>query len=596
MKPLPLRPLPIQLEPLIDYIERLAHANGYRGHELWSVLNRDGESHSKILSDALNGFPLPEFSGPADPHIQIRVNLYGLHASDFTRYPQRWCPHCIKSKSWFRPLWRLKLATVCAEHCTRLLEICPMCRTFPSVSSILRGICECGARFTDVAVASARRHMQLARAFELSLTGPTVIELEKVKITMAAPQLIRLVCYIGRLKEGPNLHRPGQLAKLGNMDVSFSIFDEAAILLDNWPEAFWHCLEKHMDVSPNDASVRRVFGALYQVLYRRLRDPANQFLRDAFETFLLQHWRGELCGRHRLFHHETILYHSRQGLSKVARARGISSQRLKQMVHQDLLPAKRFAPTSKRQMITIDANQLSTLIPDRNDYLDLRSTARFLGLERTRLRELVALGAILPDKHPTWLRRNEWHFRRHLVSEFLDEFRQAATSECFREEDVSLRHVLQYWRVNTTELAALLKAMKNNEIPFAMSAHNQLRDAVFREDELRAWLKEYRITKTEWVSVTRASEILGLKQQVVYELVANNFLNATAFQSEGRAIKKIALSSLEKFQDEYVSLASIAKQKNLSPKKLLKELNVKPETGPSIDGSRQYFLKKTNPK
>lgn len=232
MKCLPIRPMPMRHEPLTDYLERLTHANGYHGRELWSVLNRGGEPHDKILSEALNVFSLPEFSGPTDRHIEISVNLFGLKAADFTRYPRRWCPHFINSQPWFRPVWRLKVAAVCAEHCTRLLESCPLCRAWPNVSSILRGICECGARFVDVSVSAARRHTRLARALEASLSGTAVIELETVETAMTAPQLVRLICYIGRLKEGPTLRRPGQLAKLGEMDVSFSIFDGAAILIE----------------------------------------------------------------------------------------------------------------------------------------------------------------------------------------------------------------------------------------------------------------------------------------------------------------------------------------------------------------------------
>jgi len=592
MKPLPLRPLPMQLEPLTDYLERLAHANGYHGLELWSVLNRNSESHSKILSDALNGFLLPEFSGPADRHVEIQVNLYGLQAADFTRHPRRWCPHCLKSQPWFRPVWRLKVAAVCAEHCARLLEKCPSCKMEPTLSSILRGTCECGARFVDVTIAAARRQTRLARTLEASLMGNGVIELETVKITMTAPQIVRLICYIGRLNEGPGLRRPGQLAKLGEIGVSFSIFDEAAILLDNWPEAFWHCLEQHMDASPDDASVRRVFGALYQVLYRRLRDPVNQFLRNAFEAFLLDHWRGELCGRHRLFHNETIMSHYIQGLAKVARANGIGSQTLKRMVHQNLLPAKRFAPTAKRQLITIDANQLSTLIPAPSDYLDLRSTARFLGLERIRLRELVGLGAILADTHPTWRGRNQWHFRRHVVSEFLNELRQAATFIVCTEKNVPLRHVLQCWRVTTAEFAALLTAMKKNEIGFSMPAYGLLRDAVFDEPELRSWLKGHRLTVAEWVSVTTASEILGLKEEVVYELVSRALLGAKLVEDKGRIVRRILLASLEKFEREYVSLASLAKRHNISSNALLKRITVDAATGPRVDGGRQYFFRR----
>lgn len=592
MMPLPLRPLPMPLEPLTDYLERLAHANGYHGKELWSVLNRHGEPHDKILSDALNGFTLPEFSGPTDRHIEIPVNLFGLQTADFTRYPRRWCPHCINSQPWFRPVWRLKVAAVCPEHCTRLLERCPLCGAWPNVSSILRGACECGARFVDVSVSAARRHMRLARALDASLTGPTVIELETVKIAMTAPQLVRLVCYIGRLKEGPNLHRPGQLAKLGEMDVSFSVFDGAAILLDNWPEAFWHCLEKHIEANPDDASVRRVFGALYQVLYRRLREPVNQFLRDAFEAFLLDHWRGELCGRHRLFDSNTIANHPRRGLARVARAHNIGGQTLRRMVNHGWLPAKQFTPSQKRQIITVHENQLSTFIPDPADYLDLRSAARYLGIKRSRLRELVGLGAILADALPTWRRRNQWYFRRNLVIDFLAEIRKSAALDLNSQATVTLNHMLRYWRVTSEELAVLLQGMKKNVITYSIAEPGLLRDLEFDEFELRAWMHEHRKTTTEWVSVTNAAEILGLKEEVVYELVSKTLLSARFVESKGRIIRRISRPSLDSFEREYVSLASLAKRVNTSPSALLRRMTVSAVTGPRIDGGRQYFFRR----
>lgn len=592
MKPLPLRPLPMPLEPLTDYLERLAHANGYHGNELWSLLNRCGESHDKILSDALNGFTLPEFSGPEDRHIDIQVNQFGLLASDFTRFPRRWCPRCIDAQPWFRPVWRLKAAAVCAEHCLRLLETCPSCGGRATVPAILRGICECGVRFVDVVVPAARRHVRLAHALEVSLKSTALIELETVAISMTAPQLVRMICYVGRLNEGPSLYRPGQLAKFGEIDISFAIFDGAAILLENWPGAFWHCLEKHMDASPDDASVRRVFGSLYQVIYQRLRDPANQFLRDAFEAFLLDHWRGELCGRHRLFDKETITAHSRHGLARVARARGIGGQTLRRMVHQGWLPAKRFAPSQKRQLITVDEKQLSTFMPDPGDYLDLRSAARFLGLKRTRLRELVGLGAIMADALPTWRRRNQWYFRRNHVSEFLNEIRRAAVPAFSLQATVTLNRVLQYWRVTTAELGILLATMKENQIPFSLIALGQLRDVTFVEDELRTWLKSHRRTVNAWVSVSAAAEVLGLKEEVVYELVAKNLLAATLLENKGRIMRKISLPSLERFRQEYVSLAELAKKCNMSSSVLLKRLGVKPVTGPRIDGGRQYFFRR----
>ena len=134
--------------------------------------------------------------------------------------------------------------------------------------------------------------------------------------------------------------------------------------------------------APNDASVRRVFGSLYHVIYQDLKDPAFQFLRDAFELFLLEHWRGELCGRHRLFNDETIEQHRHRGLARVARGAGVGRNRLRRMVHQDRFPASQFNPDSTRNLFTVDINLLASLIPNPDDYLDLRATARLFGFKR----------------------------------------------------------------------------------------------------------------------------------------------------------------------------------------------------------------------
>lgn len=592
MKPLPLRPLPMPTEALTDYLERLASANGYQGLELWHILDQGDYSHPELLSHALKGHPLPIFSGPSNSNINIPVNTFGLQSSDFTRVHRRWCPLCIENSRWMRPIWRLKLATICTTHRIHLLQQCPACHAYPTHSSILSGACECGIQFMRVPVRASRQEIRITELLAASLGGTATLDLGETVASLSAPQVVRLVCYAGRLIEGPTLHRPGQIRGLEELPVASTLIAGTATLLADWPSSFWRCLERFVEATPADASVRRVFSPLYQVIYQDLRDTAFQFLRDAFELFLLDHWRGELCGRHRLFDKKTITAHSRHGLARVARAHGIGNRTLRRMVHQAWLPANHFASSPKRQLITIDEKKLSAFIPDPDDYLDLRSVARFLGIKRTRLRELIGLGAIMADALPTWRRRNQWYFRRNHVFEFLGEIRRAAAPTLTSQASVTLNHVLQCWRVTTAELSVLLVAMRENEVPFTMTGPGQLRDAVFDETILRSWLHAHRRKVTEWVSVTTAAEILELKEEVVYELVAKNLLEATLFERKGRIIRRISLPSLQRFQEEYVSLAALAKQSNVSSSALLKRLVANPVTGPRIDGGRQYFFRR----
>lgn len=592
MRALPLRPPPMPTEPLVDYLDRLGSANGYSGRELWSILDSGLLPHPKVLTEAINRHSLPNFSGPTETGIEIAVELYGLQSADFAHRRRKWCPYCIQEGAWFRPIWRLKVATVCTTHRVGLLQVCKNCNRDPEVESILRGTCSCSARFGHATVPANQEEISIGSALEKSLVQSATLDLGEAAIELTAAQLVRMICYIGQFIKGPDLSRPGKIRELEDLRVASDLVGGTASLLSDWPAAFWRCLDRFVRAAPEDASVRRVFGPLYHVIYQDLRDPAFQFLRDAFELFLLEHWRGELCGRHRLFNQERIKGHRHQGLTRVARGAGVSSTRLRRLVHQDRFPASQFNPTSKRQFVTIEKDAIERLIPNPDDYLDLRGVARLFGLKRTRLRQLVAHGIILADAKPDFGIGNRWHFRRSEIKAFLAEFRQSAISDLPGDEVVTLAHVLQFWRLKATELGELMRALKCSEVKFSMPQKCRLSDINFNEQELRAWLTRIRASTVAWVSVSKASEFLGLKEQVVYELVAKNLLVPDVVSTRGRVLRRISLPSLQRFQETFVSLAELAKIYQTSSSALLKRIDALPVTGPKIDGGRQYFYKR----
>lgn len=594
MKPLPVRPLPIPTEPLIDYLERLANANGYNLRDFLSLLNGTGSLGEGTLTTALNGYAMSEFSGPADNRFQIPVNTFGLQPIDFTHMHRRWCPSCVALGRWMRPIWRLKIATICNTHRTRLIQSCQACGAYPDLQTILQGVCTCGYHFGEVASQATHMELQLSRALEESLTRTTTLDLGGTDVHFNTQQLSRFILYTGRLIKGPSLRRPGKIRELEAVSVATGLVVGSAKLLADWPSAFWHCLEGFVEAAPADASIRRVFGALYNVLYRDLSDPIFQFLRDAFEQFLLEHWRGELCGRHRLFSLHTIQEHRYQGVARVARSAGIGSKTLRRMVHQDRFPANHFQHSSARHLITVDKETLERLLPDPNEYVDLRSTARLFGLKRSRLRELVAHGALLADAKPNFARSNHWHFRRCELTGLLAEIRQGSVGIVDGVGSVTLNHALRYWRISGMELGKLIRAVKQQEIEHDLPLTYRLSEMKFREDGLRTWLRQTRETATSWVSVARAAELLCLKEQVVYELVSRNFLVAEVISRNGHAVRRLALQSLQDFENTFIALSQLAKHRKTSAKSLMRVLEARPVTGPGVDGGRQYFFKRAD--
>jgi hypothetical protein len=547
------------------------------------------------LTSLLNGCALPKFSGPVVISAPIEVDTFGLQPVDFTHNRRRWCPSCIVQAGWMRPIWRLKVATICTIHRTRLVQSCSECCSSPSLQEILHGACKCGRRFAETSVLATRTELQIASALSDSLDGAATLNLGGTEVKLITSQLVRLISYIGQFIKGPLLRRPGKIRELEDISVAAGLVAGTSKLLADWPSAFWSCLARFVDLAPADASVRRVFGVLYHVLYQDLRDPSFQFLRDAFELFLLEHWRGELCGRHRLFSEMTLTNHRHQGLIRVARAAGMSSKRLRKMIHQDQFPASQFNPESARNIITADRDLLARLIPAPAEYLDLRAVSRLLGLTRTRLRQLVAHGAILADAQPDFRRSNRWHFRRADLTLFINEIREAALPDTEVVHDaITLTHALQFWCVSPTELSTLLKSLKLREIRFFASTNCRLGDLKFCAAVLRNWLSGIRASTVEWISVSNASKRLALKEEVVYELVAKNFIDADVISKNGQTTRRISLPSLDHFRRTYVAAPELSKLRGTSTTFLLKCVSARPITGPKIDGGRQYFFRRND--
>ncbi|MDK6080432.1 hypothetical protein QPM04_25820, partial [Massilia varians] len=159
---------------------------------------------------------------------------------------------------------------------------------------------------------------------------------------------------------------------------------------------------------------------------------------------------------------------------------------------------------------------------------------------------------------------------------------------------VTLNHALRYWRISAAELGALIRAAKKQDIQYDLALTSRLSEMRFRESVLRAWLRDARDATTTWVSISRAAELLGLKEQVVYELVARNFLVADVVAKGGRAFRRIALPSLQNFEETYIAVAELAKQRSTSSKALLQQITTRAVTGPDIDGARQYFFRRAD--
>lgn len=574
MKRLPVRPQPQPYEQLRGYLHRLASANGYWSpRELWFSLAEPGAAHDQVLAHAIGISKLPVFSAPAPNWLKLPVSSHGLAADQFNRYHQRHCPDCITESEWSRPYWGLNLATTCTRHRCWLGdsgEHFPKAAAPPDTTVLALG-------------------EMLEHAFEHQASAPHPA-LPMFGQALSLMQILRLIRYLGGVAGPAHTDKPGQLAQAFKLDVARQRVQAAASLLADWPNSFWGHLDQLMAEAPPTFSVRKVFGRLYRVLYVDLPDAEYQGLRDGFELYLREHWRGELCGRHRGFVAEGWEEQSRISFTRAHRALGIQPGVLRSLLESKPADVERHR-AGKRTFTTFDYETLRELAANPIRYLDLQTTAQLLGIGEIRLRELVAGGVIVADVTAAASADHRWKFRQSVVEGFLERFQRDGNAELHAALPVSLGHMLSYWRLSPRECCALIQVIGDGGVPCQVAQPLKFSELVVDEELIRSWLDDWRSRQHQWLSIPETAKALRLKEQVIYELVAKGLIVADLTIRKGHYFRGVTEENLCRFRREYVALSELAKQHCTSAVHLLRKLLVEPVTGPKIDGGRQYFYR-----
>ncbi len=160
-----------------------------------------------------------------------------------------------------------------------------------------------------------------------------------------------------------------------------------------------------------------------------------------------------------------------------------------------------------------------------------------------------------------------------------------------RGKTVKLATILKNWRLTDDEFIKLIQTLMVKElIPVAdQQKLVPIGKVQVIRDHFLQWLTGQRAELISGMSVDVAARQLGLKQEVGYGLVKKGLLQSNFVTHKGF---RVSPGQLAEFQQMYVSLTKIVKVTGKSSKKLLTELEAIPVTGPSIDGTRQYFYRR----
>lgn len=590
---LAIRPRPLPDESTLGYLQRVANANGFGsvGQLFSSLRARQQGAFDELCARLLLGSEdRALLFGSLPAHWEHPDTPLGLAHSDFNSTQGRWCPLCLRERGVPSGQWALKLVCTCPKHGTWLKESCSRCRANLSWSEVVQseGQCPCGASLMDDDTEEAHRDVQ---ALTLLLCGDSSgVQRLACLSRLNPPTIHRLVRYIGPFQATTRPSHPGQTLDVHRLDVAKGLVVGAAGLLTQWPTHLHKKIAELQTDAPGSLSVRRTFDPLYRVLYEALPEAEFQFLRDAFEDYLHANWWGLICKRNRRMRPETASGHPRLSLPQMAKAARVPASVVRHMVQAELVPSNSAELMSGRHARSIHLSELQNIQCATDGALSLEKAARALSLPKRRVRELILSGHMSPlvSRQVTkgaaaWL----------IPKGEIDQLHVRTTPPPGTTNRVSVRDILKYWRLREHEGSALIAAIADGQLHAEGNGLSlvPVGEAMLCTASAKAWLLKHRSEARQDFSVDAAARVLGIKQQVAYDLVHLGVLRSTNAGALGR---RVSVHDIERFQTTYVSLASLASEARRSPRALLAELSASPVCGPTINGARQYFYRRAD--
>jgi hypothetical protein len=584
------RPHPFRTEGPKGYLLRLAETN-------WMTLRSLAElaviyEPSVLIGEGL----LPD--ALIDPHLNRIVceqshwliNRSRVWNHRFTRF----CPHCLSEDAHWRAGWELLFHDACPQHGVWLVDQCSSCGDHVSWQRdhLLR--CQCGSDLRTEQVRACPENVKnLSEILLGKLRGSkqSAWPLEKTDLE----QTQRLIRYLGTYMSPQAGRNPLKIRQAGSIAASWPITSLAAEILADWPNAFLKSLENiQSEAMPTDArQLGSVFGYAYHYLYRGLRDSAFSPVRQEFENWLSYSWRGGLAKRNRRL---ALLLLDKATWIPASLARetlGISHQRLQHLIREGALEGETHVSQSGRKFVMVRRDQLDIARQGLDGEIDMKTAGTMLGLTKKRMRQILRL--LFPSARKVGMAASTpWSVPRTEVEGLVAIGEKLPRVSIPDEGGISLDHLFRYWAWTSDDIVSLIKAVRDGELmpDSYLDGGVGINGWVLQESVLKAW-QAYTIQGFgTWLTVPQMAKLLGIKEQVAYDIVNKHFMHSESVHRQPRGGLRVHRRQVERFKEEYIFSTEIAQRLGISPRKsiaVLADLNVYPISGPGIDGARQVL-------
>ena len=598
---LPVRPEPHFGESPRGYLLRLSLANGYPTPvwlqalepRIWQVSD---ESAVLEAIERLTGL------SSIKQKLQSTISTSKL-SSRFSASP-RICPECVMEHGFHDAIWEVAFSCACPRHGILLIDSCPIC-TKP-LSWIRDGLalCSCGADLTAGDHVKAGKHLQYLCAKIWKAAGR---EVDEIKIPgfpdesltgRSVEELCQFFWFLSSYGNGHlrmNRNRPESVA------AAVAELEVVRSMLAEWPSGLHRLLNGRRNEGGRFAGegLQQAFGKLYKDLYDNLSGEKFSFAREAFEEFIGANWDGVLDGKYKRIDQDR----SRNGFISVTEAAnllGMSQERLKKFVRLGFVQGASVQRPSGRLHTMISEDEVQRFSIEMKYAVNGEETRKFLGISKKRCKVLMEEGYITPMIKAGESGINKWWVDVRRIEKFLEEIHAIVPHRVPDASTIPFTKACQMHQSGARFLPNLIDAIREGRVPVAglkINGKFSLESLYFSRGALvdfRDGLKERR---PGVYSVPEAAIVLGVKEQVAYNLVRTGLISSEPGPSAKKAGSTITEASIDLFRSTYVPLSQLANSQKTSVRKISNELGklgIVPVTGRPVDNYRKVYYRRSD--
>jgi hypothetical protein len=502
--------------------------------------------------------------------------VFGSAVQQYLIRPDRLkiCPGCLRESGYARKMWELIPVTVCPIHKCLLLDECPNCNA--RLTWIRESISQCRCEFdwreyctplveeNELLVTE-----QIYRLCNLISTGSK----QKKQFNSNPLYQLELRHFLSALlfvasQYGGFIDTKGKFIVSLKQNIEIhTLICKAFLTFDDWPENFFSFLDWRRTQNVNEKFTRglgREFREYKSVLYRQLSSKQFDFMRSAFEEYLVTHWKGGYLSRMTRLSDDALK--NTKYLSMNAARKLLKTSYVYELIEAGRLNAI-VQKQGRKNLVLVERRSLETFKRELEQSLNMKQLCSFLALSKMRIRELVKAGLLNPLHGPSVDGFDIWKFNIDEAENILKAFKDKLISNKISDPRLNLLQVLMKIDQYGVDLSVFIRGVLSGEIcPCGTNKNKGLAKFLFSRERVTAFLKcKSQLRGEEAYSVEAVTKLIKASKRAVWFLIRNDFIRAQKLSNSSSAGLIIKKSDLELFSSTFVLAKDIASQLNATP-------------------------------